>query len=31
MQQLEYEAKVRDIEKELGEVDFTGKSLMEII
>ena len=31
MQQLEYEAKARDIEKELGEVDFTGKSLMEII
>ena len=31
MQQLEYEAKTREIEKELGEVDFTGKSIMEII
>lgn len=31
MQQLEYESKARDIEKSLGEVDFTGKSMMEII
>lgn len=31
MQQLEYEAEARDIEKELGEVDFTGKSMIEII
>lgn len=31
MQQLEYEAEARNIEKELGEVDFTGKSMIEII
>ncbi|WP_455612810.1 RHS repeat domain-containing protein [Bacteroides congonensis] len=31
MQQLDYEAEARNIEKELGEVDFTGKSMIEII
>lgn len=29
MQQLDYEMKAREIEKGLGEVDFTGKSLVE--
>ena len=29
MQQLDYEMKAREIEKRLGEVDFTGKSLIE--
>ena len=30
-QQLDYEAKAREIDEELGELDFTGKSLEEII
>ena len=31
LQQLNYEAQTAKIEEELGELDFTGKSLMEII
>lgn len=31
LQQIEYERNVKSIEKQLGELDFTGKSLEEII
>ena len=30
-QQLDYEAQAREIDEELGELDFTGKSLAEIL
>lgn len=31
MRQLEYEAKAKELEKSLGELDFTGKTIMEIV